>query len=101
MPNLILNAKSLKATIVLDPVEVLSVPVKDGLSKIALKVAVGGRTISAEVNAKSLRRCIATVRDLGPDAVAVVLQGKLEANGVLVEAGIAAMPKTPKAATAA
>ena len=55
--------------------------------------------LTADLNAKSLRRCIATIGEAGPDDVAVILQGKLEGNAV-VEAGIVAQPKAPKAAAA-
>jgi hypothetical protein len=54
------------------------------------------KTLIADLNAKSLRRCIATIGASGPDGVAVVPQGKLEGDK-LVEAGIVAQPKTPKA----
>ena len=52
--------------------------------------------LTPDLNAKSLRRCIATIGEAGPDGVAVIL---LEGNAV-VEAGIVAQPKAPKAAAA-
>jgi hypothetical protein len=70
--------------------------VPNGLSKATLRIAVPGKTIVAEVNAKSLRRTVAAIAAAGPNGVAVVLQGKLEPGDVLTEAGIAAQPKTPK-----
>jgi hypothetical protein len=95
-----LQSRTVKATIVLDPKALASVEVPNGLGKVTLSILAGGRTITAEVNAKSLRRCVATIAENGPDGVAVVLQGKLEANDTLLEAGIAAQPKTPKATPA-
>jgi hypothetical protein len=37
-------------------------------------IAAGGRTVTAELNPKSLRKAIATIREHGAEAVAVVLQ---------------------------
>ena len=74
----------------------LGVEVPNGLSKVTRRGAVPGKTIVAEVNAKSLRRTVAAIAAAGPNGVAVVLQGKLEPGDVLTEAGIAAQPKTPK-----
>ena len=91
-----LESRALKASVVLDSAALAGVEVPNGLSKVTLHVAVPGKTIVAEVNAKSLRRTIAAIAAAGPNGVAVVLQGKLEEGNRLTEAGIAAQPKTPK-----
>jgi hypothetical protein len=57
-------------------------------------------TYRAEVASKSLRRCVTTITTSGPDAVAVVLQGRLDGN-TITKAGIAAQPKAPRPAVAA
>jgi hypothetical protein len=95
-----LESRALKASVVLDPVVLAGVIVPNGLAKVTLRVAVPEKTIVAEVNAKTLRRTIAAINAAGPDAVAVVLQGRLESGNILAEAGIAAQLKTPKAAAA-
>jgi hypothetical protein len=64
--------------------------------KVTLHVAVPGKTIVAEVKAKSLRRTVAAIAIAGPNGVAVILQGKLQAANTLTEAGIAAQPKARK-----
>jgi hypothetical protein len=94
-----LEAKALKVTAVLNPAAVAGIPTPNGVPKATLRITAGGRTYSAEINMKSLRRCIATINEAGPDSVAVVLQGKL-ADNVIQEAGIVAQPKTQKAAVA-
>ena len=91
-----LESRAFKASVVLDPAALAGVDVPNGLSKVTLRVAVPGRTIVAEVTAKSLRRTVAAIAAAGPNGVAVVLQGKLEPGDVLTEAGIAAQPKAPK-----
>jgi len=96
-----LTAKAIKATLVLDPAAVLLLAVPEGQSKITVRIAVGGRTVTADLNAKSLRRCIGAIKEAGADGVAVVLQGRLDPGDVLVEAGIVAQPKLPKPAVAA
>jgi hypothetical protein len=52
--------------------------------------------LTAEVGAKSLRRAQAAVRDDGADNIALVLQGRLITGDTIVEAGLAAQPKTAK-----
>jgi hypothetical protein len=94
---MILEAKSLKATIVLDPTAIARITVPNGQPKFALQIRVGGRIYTADLNAKSLRRAIAAIGEAGPDGVAIVLQGKLVGD-VIQEAGIAAQPKAPKPA---
>jgi hypothetical protein len=94
MPHL--TAKSLKATCVLDPASVALVPTPNGQPKVSLTIEAGGRVVRADVNAKSLRRCIATIAESGPDNGAVILQGKLEADGSISESGIVAQPKVAK-----
>ena len=91
-----LESRALKASLVLDPAALAGVEVPNGLSKVTQRVAVPGKTIVAEVNAKSLCRTVAAIAAAGPNGVAVVLQGKLEPGDVLTEAGIAAQPQTPK-----
>jgi hypothetical protein len=95
-----LEAKNLKVTAVLDPAAVARLTVPNGQPRITLKISAGGRTYTADLNAKSLRRCIAAIAEAGPDAMAIVLQGKLDGTMIL-EAGIAAQPKTSKPAAAA
>src|SRR3954451_2420662 len=92
-----LETKNLKITAILDPAAVATIPTPNGVSKAALRITAGGRTYTAEVNMKSLRRCIAAIGEAGPDGVAIILQGKLNGD-VIAEAGIVAQPKTPKPA---
>jgi hypothetical protein len=88
-------ASALKCSLVLDPAALQGVVVPDGVPRVTLNVRVAGRTLSASVNAKGVRRAILAIRDAGPDGVAVVLQGKL-AGDVIEEAGLAAQPKPAK-----
>jgi hypothetical protein len=95
-----LEARSLKATAVLDPAALADIEVPNSTSKVTLRLAVPGRTLTAELNAKSLRWAVIAINAAGLDGVAVILQGKLEVNNALAEAGIAKQPKAPKAAAA-
>jgi hypothetical protein len=54
--------------------------VPNGQPRITLRIRVADRTLSADVNAKSLRRCIAAIGAAEPGGVAVVLQGTLNAE---------------------
>lgn len=91
-----LSAKSIKITIVLDPAEVASIPTPEGKPRCLVRISVAGRVVSADLNAKSLRKVIATIRENGPENVAVILQGKLGANDEILEAGLSAQPRTVK-----
>ena len=90
-----LLAKSLKCTVVLDPAALAGVVVPNGQAKFQVTIQVGGKMLRAELNSKSVRRCVTTINETGPDAVAVIVQGKLVGE-VIEEAGIAATPKQPK-----
>jgi hypothetical protein len=97
-----LSAKSLKVTLVLAPTEVLALSAPDGQPRCLVRVKVaGGRTVVADLNAKSVRKAIATINAAGPERVACILQGKLEANDVLAEAGLSAQLKVSQAPQAA
>ena len=92
-PANMLNAKSLKATLVLAPAEVLSLSAPDGKPRCIVRVNVDGRTVVADLNAKSVRKAIATIRANGPEACAVVLQGRLAADNTLADAGLSVQLK--------
>jgi hypothetical protein len=83
-----LTAKSIKATLVLSANEILGLSTPDGKPRCVVRINVAGRTIVADLNAKSVRRAIATIRENDPEACAVVLQGKLQAENSLAEAGL-------------
>src|SRR5690242_16793929 len=90
-----LEGKGLKVSTVLDSAAVAALVVPNGKPRFTLQVSVSGRTLTADLNAKSLRRCIAAMGAAEPGCVAVVLQGTLDGD-TIQEAGIVAQPKTPK-----
>lgn len=77
-----LTAKSIKATLVLNPAEILTI------------LVVAGPTVTADLNAKSVRRALANIREAGPDNVSCILQGRLDANKALLDAGLGIQVKT-------
>ena len=96
MPNL--TARSLKATLVLEPAQLAELVVRDGVPRVQLRIEVDGRTVTTDIAAKSARKALATIREQGPDGVMAILQGKLGTGDVLLEAGLVVQPKAPKAA---
>jgi hypothetical protein len=92
-----LSANKLKVTMTLKADELLNVPVPEG-QRVVLKVRLPDRTLSADIASKSLRKAQTAVRELGADGVALILQGSLAANDVLVEAGLVAQPRVKKEA---
>jgi hypothetical protein len=99
-PN-ILTAKSIKCTLVLSAAEILSLAVPEGQPRCSVHIAVSGRTVTADLNAKSVRRAIANIREAGPDNVSSILQGRLDANNALLDAGLAIQLKTKPESPAA
>ena len=97
--RLSLNAKSLKATAVVDGVDLIRFEVPAGSPPIEFTINAQGRKVTGRFNAKSLRKAVTAVNEIGADGVAVVIQGRL-AGGVLEEAGISITVKPPKPAAA-
>jgi len=101
MPQPVLNARALKCTVVLDPAEVAQIVASDGKPRTVIAIRLPDRRVSADLNAKSVRKAIAAIGEHGPDGVAVIIQGKLVGD-TITEAGIVAQPKVkPQAAAAA
>ena len=92
MPQPVLNARALKCTIVLDPAEVAQIVAPDGKPRTVIAIRLPDRRVSADLNAKSVRKALAAISEYGPDGVAVVIQGKLTGDAI-TEAGIVAQPK--------
>ena len=57
----ILNARALKVTAVLDPTEVALIVAPDGQPRVAIDIRLPDRRVSAELNAKSVRRALAVI----------------------------------------
>jgi hypothetical protein len=94
--RLALTSRAVKVTLVLDPAQLHGVTLVDSTRPQPFVVTVGERQLTGTLNPKPLRRVLATIREHGPDKVAVILQGKLEAGDIVAEAGVSAMVKTPK-----
>src|SRR3954447_24818564 len=102
-PNL--TARSLKATLVLEPAQLAEIVVRDGVPRVDLRIEVApdgtigqGRLVTTDIAAKSARKALATIREHRPDGVMAILQGKLGVGDVLLEAGLVVQPKVPKQA---
>ena len=82
-----LNARSLKCTLTLDAAEVAALGDPTS-TRVALQICVaGGRTVTADIASKSLRKCKTAITEHGTDNVVCVVQGKLADGNVIVEAG--------------
>ena len=90
------TARSLKTTLVLDAVTFVGLEVPNGQPKFGIAIEVAGRTVTASVNAKAVRKTVATIAEHGSDMVAVILQGALMLDNTLAEAGLVAQIKQPK-----
>jgi hypothetical protein len=94
-----LTAKSLKCTLVLDAGEIGALP-EPTTSRVVLRIDVAGRTVTADVAAKAVRKARAAVSQHGGDDVVVLIQGKLGAHDAIDEAGLVVQPRTPAVAAA-
>jgi hypothetical protein len=91
-----LKARALKVTLVLDPAAIAGFTVPNGVARVEFVVAVDGRKVTGSFSAKSVRKAVAAIAEHGPEAIALVLQGKLATGDVIEECGIAAQVKGPK-----
>jgi hypothetical protein len=92
-----LNAKALKITMVLDPAEVAAIRVPYDAQRMTLSIAVGDRMITADIATKSIRKAKATIAETGPEGCVALIQGKLDAEDKVIDAGLSAQPKMVKA----
>ena len=60
MPQPVLNARAIKCTIVLDPAEVAQIVASDGKPRTVIDIRLPDRRVSADLNAKSVRKAVAT-----------------------------------------
>jgi hypothetical protein len=96
-----LTARALKVALVLDPAAVAAFRFSPGDIRTVISISVAGRTVTADIASKSIRKAATTIAEHGADGVACVLQGKLQADDTLAEAGLAVQLKAPPAAKAA
>ena len=68
MPQPVLNARALKCTIVLDPAEVAQIVAPDGKPRTVIAIRLPDRRVSADLNAKSVRRPSPRSASTGPTA---------------------------------
>jgi hypothetical protein len=104
-PRGVINVSSVKITLPLAPDQVprdLLPPAPAPAGPVELLVMLKSPTpdkpatpLLATLNGKSYRKACATMTELGQNCV-VLLQGKFNGDGVLLEAGLTVQPKTPK-----
>jgi len=86
----------LKVTAVLDPAALADLAVPNGIARITLHITAGEARYTVDLNAKNARRAIAMIRELGPENVAAIVQGRLAGNAI-AEAGLVVQPRTKPA----
>ena len=96
-----LNARTIKISVLLDPAEIGAIEVPHGVACVIAAVTVAGRTLRADLNAKSLRRAARFIGEFGGQAVTVMLTGRLEPGDLVAEAGLSVQPKANRPATPA
>ncbi len=91
------TARKLKVTMVLDaaPFAAPRAVPDNAPARIDITISVGGRTVSADLATKSVRKAVKTLTEHGPDAVVLIIQGVLASNERIEEAGITAQVKVP------
>jgi hypothetical protein len=85
-----LTASSAKVVIGVNPAALFRLAVQHGLSQVPFTIS---QTYHGVFNAKSLRRAALQVTENGIDAVIVNVQGNLDTDGTLRDAGIAVVVK--------
>jgi hypothetical protein len=94
--NPVLQAKAFKITAVIEAEAIASLNIPNAQPRLPLRIATASRTFRVELAAKSLRKVQAALAAAGPDGLTIIVQGRLEGEHLL-DAGIAAQPRTPKA----
>ena|SRR5258705_8913995 len=91
------TARKLKVTLMIDaaPFVALRAIPDSAPSRTDVTVTVGGRTISADLATRSVRKEVKTLIEHGTDNVVLILQGVLASNDRIEEAGITAQVKVP------
>jgi hypothetical protein len=91
------TARKLKVTMVIDaaPFAALRAVPDDAPARTEITIAVGGRTVIADIATKSVRKAVKTLTENGADNVVLILQGSLSSNDRIEEAGITAQVKVP------
>ena len=77
----------------LDPAGLAGVAPPPGEPRCHLTIKAVGHELRADVSAKSVRRAVAAVAAAGPDAVLVLVHGRLGRGGLIEEAGLVVHPK--------
>jgi hypothetical protein len=103
MLTLTTTARKLKVTLVIDaaPLVQMGVPPDNAPPRTTLVVDVGGRTITADLATKSVRKAVKTLQEHGAENVALILQGELNAQDQVESAGVVAQVKAKAQETAA
>ena len=89
------TARKLKVTAIVDatPFVALRIIPDNAPPRTDLTIAIDGRTITADLATRSVRKAVKTLTDNGRDNVVLVLQGVLTASSRIEEAGIVAQVK--------
>jgi hypothetical protein len=95
--QLTVNARALKITVPLDAAAVAALPAPDGLARVKLTVNCEGKSYTADIATKALRKAKSTIAANGAANVFVMVQGKLKGNEI-AECGLVAQAKTAKPA---
>jgi len=99
MTRLAVTVRALKVTVPLDAAEIMGLPTPDGQARSQLAITCEGRTYTADIATKSLRKAKATITANGVENTFAMVQGKLKGNEI-VDCGLVAQVKTPKPAEA-
>jgi hypothetical protein len=82
------------------PVEVRALHIPDNQTRARLAITCEGRTYTADIATKALRKAKGTIAANRVENVFAMVQGKLKGNEI-IECGLVAQVKTPKPAVAA
>ena len=89
------TARKLKVTMMIDaaPFAALRTVPDSAPSRTELTVTVAGRTVTADLATKSVRKAVKTLTENGADNVVLIMQGVLSSDNRIEEAGITAQVK--------
>ena len=86
-----LDIRALKVSVVLDPAAFAAAATAGPPGVLDLHLP-NGQAVKATINAKSIRKSLTTIGELGAENVVTILQGRLVGD-VIEEAGLSTQPK--------
>lgn len=97
MTVLPLKGRSCNVVIPLEYESFTGIELPNGQNRMSLHIKLMGGTMIADIATKSVRKAVAAIAEQGPEALILLIKGRLTPGNIIEGAGLIVQPKTPKA----